>query len=498
MLQRLRNSDFRHIIWPIRSSELYKFLPMACLMFTILLNQNIVRSMKDSIVMTMVGPEVISFIKLWGELPAGVLFVIIYSKMCNVMTTERAFRYIVSFFLIFFALFAFVLFPYREYFHPDPALIEGHIQLLPNLKWFIVIWSKWSFVLFYIMGELWPIIVFSLLFWQLANKITKTAEAKRFYSFFSLFGQTNSMVAGLVVMYFASGKHFLMPFFSNLDNMTEITVKSMMIMVLISGAICLCLHYFIEHKVMQRSFDTAGAKRPKQTLSLGLVESFKMIARSKYLGLICVLMIAYSVSVNLIEGLWFAKAREMYPTAEQFMGYQGNVIFWTGVFACVCALLGSTIIRRFGWFWGAVITPAMIMLTGGTFFVCVVLEDKLEVFFEHYGHLSALTIIVIIGALQNILGKGTKYSLFDATKEMAYIPLHDELKTKGKAAVDVIGTKIGKSAGAIVQFITFTIFPAAKYEDIAGFLLSLFVIICLVWIYGVVALNKEYEKLAED
>lgn len=491
MFQRLRNSDFRHMVWPIRSGELYKFLPMAALMFTILLNQNIIRNMKDSVIMTMVGPEVISFIKIWGELPAGVLFVVIYSKMCNVMTTERAFRYIVSFFLIFFAIFAFVLFPFKEYFHPDPAVIDNYITLFPHMKWFIVIWGKWSFVLFYIMGELWPIIVFSVLFWQLANKITKTVEAKRFYSFFSLFGQTNSIVAGLVVMYFVADKTALV-------DTTEATLKSMMAIVLLAGAICLGLHYFIETKVMQRSYDAAGTKAPKRTLSLGLLESFKMIIKSRYLGLICLLMISYSVSVNLIEGLWFAKAREMYPTTEQFMGYHARVTFWLGIFACTCAWLGSTLIRRLGWFWGAVLTPTMIMLSGGTFFFCVLMEDRLEEFFMNYGHFSALVIIVIIGGLQNILGKGTKYSLFDATKEMAYIPLSDELKTKGKAAVDVIGTKIGKSAGAIAQVIPFIIFPNAKYEDLTGFLLSLFVAVCLLWIYGVVLLGRDYEKVVEE
>ena len=97
-------------------------------------------------------------------------------------------------------------------------------------------------------------------------------------------------------------------------------------------------------------------------------------------------------------------------------------------------------------------------------------------------------------ALQNTLGKGAKYSLFDAIKEMAYIPLGKEMKTKSKAAVDVLGTKLGKSTGASVQMAKFIIFSVDHHKDITGFLITAFVVVCLVWIFGVKLLNDDYKK----
>jgi AAA family ATP:ADP antiporter len=64
---------------------------------------------------------------------------------------------------------------------------------------------------------------------------------------------------------------------------------------------------------------------------------------------------------------------------------------------------------------------------------------------------SLLKTAVIFGTLQSLVSKTSKYALFDPTTQMAYIPLDEESKVKGKAAIDVLGSRIGKSGGSLIQ-----------------------------------------------
>jgi AAA family ATP:ADP antiporter len=134
------------------------------------------------------------------------------------------------------------------------------------------------------------------------------------------------------------------------------------------------------------------------------------------------------------------------------------------------------------------------MITGLAFFAFILFAKELDPYISNFVAMTPLALAVTIGMIQNVLSKATKYSLFDSTKEMSYIPLDDELKSKGKAAVDVVGGRFGKSGGGIIQSTFFIIFPNLNFNDATPYfaVICIFIIIC--WLYGVSSLSTEYEK----
>ena len=66
---------------------------MALMMACILFNYATVRSIKDGLVVTHIGPEAISFLKTYVVLPSAMIFMIIYAKLCN-LTQDKQKTYI--------------------------------------------------------------------------------------------------------------------------------------------------------------------------------------------------------------------------------------------------------------------------------------------------------------------------------------------------------------------------------------------------------------------
>jgi AAA family ATP:ADP antiporter len=464
-------------------------------MFAILFSQNILRILKDSIIISQISAEVINFAKVYCVTPSAALFVVIYARMLNLYSFEKIFYYLISFFVGYFVLFAFILYPNIDFFHPNQQMILTMMEGYPYLKWYIALFGYWSYVIFYVLAELWPNIFYILLFWQLANEITETEEAKRFYTLFSLVGNSSLIVVGLIIMNLADAESAIQKYFPNTNEDVLLIQIATLILVVMSIISCYMVH-FIHTRVMSdvrlyRPRPVEKISKPKMTL----VGSFKYIMSSRYLWLILICSASFGLSMNLVENLWRAKIKELYPTLNEFASFNSLYILWTGVAIMVMTIIGNNMMRYYGWFITAVITPLMILITGSIFFTLIIFDTEVVSIFDSIIITSPLAMAVFMGAIQNIMSKGAKYSIWDTSREMLFIPLDNELKTKGKAAVDIISSKVGKSSSGLFQAMLFSIFPYATYNSISPYLMALFIVVCLVWIRATKQVNDEYQKL---
>jgi AAA family ATP:ADP antiporter len=481
-------STLTKIVWPIEWHENKKFLPMAAMMFCILLNYSTSRSIKDGFVVTAIGPEAISFLKLYIVLPFSLLSMVIYIKLCDILKPKNVFYTVACFFLAYFALFAFVLYPNPELVHPDPEMIENLALKYPNFKWFVRIFGKWSFASFYVISELWGSMMLSLLFWQFANQITKTEEAKRFYSMFGLIANLSLPLTALIIGLSLS------------DNIKiisdELKFIPLFIIIIVSGAIVIYLYSWINNNVLTDPtlYTPKDDKNKKKKAKLSLSESFKMILSSKYLGFIALLVLCYGVATNLVEGVWKSKIQQLYPTATSYTKFMGEFQAYQGVTAILFMIVGSNILRRVSWKTAAMLTPIMMLITGAVFLAFILFDNAIAMYLTGILTSGPLVIAVMLGSAQQVLAKSTKYSLFDATKNMAYIPLDSDLRTKGQAAVEVVGGRFGKSGGGIIQSTVFMLLPSYGFAEATPYFAGAFFLIIALWIFAVKGLSREYEK----
>lgn len=487
-------SGLRAILWPIHTFELKKFLPMGLMMMLILFIYTMLRDTKDVLVVNAPGSgaEVLAFIKLGGTTPFAILFMIFYAKLSNLLSPEKLFYAAILPFLVFFGAFGFIIYPNVEHLHASHETIAQWAIDYPRAKWVLAAFGNWSYTIFYVLSELWGSVVLSLLFWQFANEITRVTEAKRFYGMFGLIGNVGLLFSGYAIILFSDIRHSVP---AGVDPW-GVSLKYLMGTVVLVGFVIVAIYKWMNTNVLtdSRFYQSAekGAKREKPKLSLG--ESFKYLISSPYLGLIALIVLSYGISINVVEGVWKSQIKVAFAgDMNAYSTFMGKFSATTGAITILVMIMGNNILRRFTWKTAALITPIMILMTSLIFFGVILYSNQHDPFFPLWGT-SAVMVAVWAGFTQNVLSKATKYSLFDPTKEMAYIPLDQELKVKGKAAVDVIGGRAGKSGGATVQVVMVTL-TGLQLVELAPVMGGVVVVIIAVFLFAVFALSKRFEAM---
>ena len=482
---------WREALWPIESYEFKKILPLIAMKFFISFTYGVLTNMKDAMVITAKGSgaEVIPILKGWIVLPIAMGATLLYSKLSNLFRRSLLFYGIILFFMAFIALYGFVLYPHLDALSPH-ASADWLVEKLgsQNAHW-VAIYRNWIQSIFFVTAELWGQVVIFLLFWGFVNHICNVGEAKRCYNLFVAGGDVAQMSIGLLVCYVTGryvGEHFH----------TAITV--LVSCVLFFGIMIMVLHWFLTKVILkndERLYRPQHKDVPLETKTkLSLIESMKFIVRSPYLRCIAVMVIAYGLTINLTEVTWKANLKLAYPETGAYQSFMATVSSAVGVCSLVITLfLGSFMIRRLGWHFAAQLPPIVVGATALLFLFLFMNQQWIAPLVAPFG-LTPLMLIVVFGAFQNVATKVMKYALFDATKEMSYIPLDQESKVKGKAAVDVVGSRLGKSGAAWVQIVLIQLAGTGSVLSITHFLVPLIACTVVFWILSVRSLNKQFIK----
>ena len=486
----------RSFLWPIHGYELKKFLPMLLMFFFISFVYSILRNTKDAFIVTApgAGADLIPFLKVYGVIPFSVLFMLGYARLSNRLGKRQLFYAALTPFIVFFAAFA-LLFPIRETIQPVALVTHWQSRMPAGFSHLLAMTRHWVFTLFYILAELWGSVALSLMFWSFANDIMKLEESKRFYALFGI-GANLALVAVKFANHFIHHLGNLVAAWFGLDGWTAY-VTLLMAMVVASIFTILAIYRWIHRNVLtDPSFYSPAEQRVMQTMqpSMTLKDAFRFLARSRYLLCIAVTVICYGIALNLIEVTWKTHLGLLRPNPQDYQDYMANFSLATGITTIVMMLLvANNVIRRFGWTVAALVTPVVLLITGVGFFSFILAEGSLAPLLARFDT-TPLAAAVMFGFIQNVMSKSSKYSLFDPTKEMAYIPLDQESKVKGKAAIDVVGARLGKAGGSLIQQALIGIYHSLRAAP--GQIAVLLFLVIGVWIWAATGLGRMFNKLA--
>ncbi len=457
-------------------------------------NYNLLRAYKDSMLVTAVhsGAEAIPFIKVWAILPSAILLTFIFTRLANRFSREKVFYIMMSLFLAFFFIFAFFLFPAQEHLHPHATADKLQALLPEGFKGLIALFRNWTFTLFYVMSELWSTAILSVLFWGFANEVTSVPEAKRFYGLLTTGANLACVGAAQAAIFFNSGNLFIswIPYGRNAWDQSILFLSCTIIL---TGLLTIAIFRWLNVHVIRPTESAQPAHLKPEKVRMSMRQNFAYLAKSKYLIYIAAIVVAYNLAMNLIEVVWKNQIKQLYPNPNEFTVYFGEVMTFMAIVATLVGLFITNSVIRRSWTATALIPAAITLISGIAFFVFTLFQQFNIQWVGALFGMTPLWLSISFGSFQNSMSRACKYTLFDATKEISFIPLSTESKIKGKAAIDGVGSRIGKSGGALAHQGLLLIFStvAASTPYVAG----IFLAVILVWIFGVIALGKQFDEL---
>lgn len=141
-----------------------------------------------------------------------------------------------------------------------------------------------------------------------------------------------------------------------------VSLNGLMGMVVIGGLLIMACYWFMNRVVVPKV--QLREKKKKIKAKMGVGESFAFLAKSSYIRDMALLVVAYGISINLVEVTWKSKIKAQYPNPNDYSAFMGEFSTCTGIVTFCMMILSGFIFKKFGWGVAAQITPTVLLITG--------------------------------------------------------------------------------------------------------------------------------------
>ena len=435
-------------------SERKKFLLLATTFFLVIAAYTILRDLKNSVFISLVGKEYIPkarMIVLGLLVPA----ILLYSKLVDKIRRYYLLILYSSLYAVVCLIFAFFL------YHPTIGIRNTDQS----------VWRLFGWIFYFVVEGYSPFVL--SVFWAFSNSVNSPESAKKNYGFMVSGSKAGGMfTAGLAWALFSMGP---VPFLGHISDAAKHSL------ILAFAAVFLCciplvifylmktvpgryLHgYEAVYKVEKQRGKTGKAKT-------GVFAGLKMLVKYPYVLGIFSMVFFYEILATVLSYLRLGVAKEATQSIAGLSGFLFKWVFFMHTIGLFISLLGtSSLLRKLG-------TRTCVMLipiTMGVVVLCFILGASPT---------------IIMGAFT--LMKSVNYAFSSPVRESLYIPTLKEIKFKSKSWIDAFGNKFAKFNGSIFNDIATYMGPAAFMPLYSFF----FALIIGLWFFSAFLLGMRFDR----